>query len=451
MTRTAENAPTLRTSRLLWLLLGATVLGAALSVLAVQWCRLNGWNDPGQHLHMCYSDFSLLFTERGLADGHFPILADVPQDQVMEYPVLIGVVAGVASWLVPGSGGTEERILGFYDLNHAAVVLCWIGTVVATAFSAGRRRGDALLVALAPGIILSLSVNWDMWAVFLGALALLLWGRGRPGWAGILIGLGAAMKLYPLFFFGAILVLCVRSGRIRSAVVTLAAGVGVWLAVNLPFMILAFDRWALFYRFSSERDVSFSSMWLAFGWLGLDGQGFSVLSNGLFLLCCLGVAYLAWAAPMRPRMAQLCFLIVACFILLGKVYSPQFVMWLIPLVVLARPKVRGFIGWQAAEVFHWGAVWLMSAKITSGGQIGQGHPLIEIAYGLGIVAHMTAIIYLMVQVVREILDPQRDVVRRSEASGGVEPSDPLAGVTQGHHDVFGLPGLGRRLDLRLRW
>ncbi|MDZ5077846.1 glycosyltransferase family 87 protein [Nesterenkonia sp. HG001] len=448
MTSTAEIRPTPRTSRLLWILLAATCLGAVLSVLAVQWCRINGWTDPGQHVHMCYSDFALLFTERGLAAGHFPFLGDAPEGQAMEYPVLIGVVAGVLSWLVPGTGEGPERVLAFYDLNHALVVLCWLGTVLATAYSAGRRRSDAILVALAPGIVLTLSVNWDMWAVFLGALALLLWGRGRPGWAGVLIGLGAAMKLYPLFFFGAVLVLCVRSGRLRSAVTTLSAAAATWLAVNLPFMIAAFDQWALFYRFSSEREVSFSSMWLAFGWLGLDGEGFSLLSNGLFLLCCLGVAYLAWAAPTRPRMAQLCFLIVASFILLGKVYSPQFVMWLIPLVVLARPQVRGFVVWQAAEVFHWAAVWLMSAKITSGGEFGAGHHLIEAAYGLGIVLHMATVIYLMVQVVREILHPERDVVRRGAPD---DAYDPLAGVLAGHGDTFALPGLGRPAELRLRW
>lgn len=433
--------------RLLTLLLAATLLGAVLSVLAVQWCRVNGWASPGQHVHMCYSDFSLLFTERGLADGIFPFVDSAPEGQVMEYPVLIGLVAGTLASLVPGTGEGAERVLAFYDLNHAAVVLCWLGTVLATAASAGRRRGDALLVALAPGIILTLSVNWDMWAVFLGALALLLFGRSRPVWAGALLGLGTAMKLYPLFFLGAILVLCLRTGRLRSLAAVVAGAAGTWLAVNLPFILTAVDQWSTFYRFSSEREVSFSSMWLAFTWLPIDGQGFSLLSNGLFLLCCLGIAWLGLAAPTRPRVAQLCFLIVACFILLGKVYSPQFVMWLIPLAVLARPKLRGLVVWQVAEVFHWAAVWLMSAKITSGGEIGAGHLLIETAYGVGIVVHMATVIHLVVQVVREILAPERDVVRAGEPPG----HDPLAGTTAGRGDRFTLPGLGLSARLALRW
>lgn len=437
--------------RALVILLCATVIGALLSVLAVQWCRINGWSDPQQHIYMCYSDFSLLFTERGLAGGAFPFVDDVPAEHVMEYPVLIVMVAGVLAALTPGEGAGAERVLAFYDLNHMAVVLCWIGVVIITALCTpkGRRR-DALMVALAPGIILTLSINWDMWAVFLGAFALLLWGKGRPGWAGVLLGLGAAMKLYPLFFLGAILVLCVRAGRLRSLVLVTVTGVLTWLAVNVPFMILQFDQWATFYRFSSERDVSFSSMWLAFTWLPLDGEGFSLLSNGLFLLCCLGIAYLAWAAPKQPRMAQLCFLIVASFILLGKVYSPQFVMWLIPLFVLALPRLKVFIIWQAVEIFHWAAVWMMSAKITSGGSFGAGHGVIEAAYGLGIAAHMAAVIWIMWLVVREILHPETDPVRqRSLASGG--DGDPLSGVLSHREDVFTLPGASQPRRLSLRW
>ncbi|WP_300344632.1 glycosyltransferase 87 family protein [Nesterenkonia sp.] len=446
-----------RRAPLLCVLLAATAIGAVLSLLAVQWCRVNGWSDPDQHIHMCYSDFSLLFTERGLAEGLFPFVDDVPRNQVMEYPVLLAVVAGVLAQLVPGEGSGAERILVFYDLNHLAVVACWAAVVLITAASTARsRRRDALMVALAPGIILTLSINWDMWAVFLGSFALLLWGRGRPVWAGVLLGLGAAMKLYPLFFFGAVLVLCVRAGRLRSAAAVLAAGSASWLAVNLPFMVTQFDQWATFYRFSSEREVSFSSMWLAFTWLPLEGSGFSLLSNGLFLICCLGIAYVAWAAPQRPRLAQLCLLIVASFILLGKVYSPQFVMWLIPLAVLAYPRLRVFVVWQAAEVFHWAAVWMMSAKITSGGAFGGGHLLVEMAYGLGIAAHMGAVIWLMVLVVRDILRPEADAVRTAqlEAHDSTEPaseSDPLAGPVAGREDVFTLPGLGERRRLTLRW
>lgn len=421
--------------RLIGALLAATVVGALLSVLAVQWCRINGWSDPDQHLAMCYSDFSLLFVERGLADGYFPLIDDVRSDQIMEYPVLIGVVAGLFAAMIPGDGAAPERILAFYDLNHMAVILCWIGLVLVTAYSLSpERRRHALLVALAPGIILTVSINWDMWAVLLGAVALLAWGRRMPVAAGVLIGLGAAMKLYPLLFLGAIIVLCLRTARWRTLSTVIAASALTWLAVNVPLMIAQPEQWRTFYEFSSAREPGFSSMWLVLVPTGWSGETFSLISNGLFLLCCLGIAWLGLAAPRRPSVAQLCLLIVGCFVLLGKVYSPQFVIWLIPLVVLAMPRVRVFWIWQGVEVFHWVSVWLISAKITSEGTIGAGHYLFEAFYGLGIAAHMGAVIWILVLVVRDILHP-----------GGPQGTehDPLAGPVAEYDDACTLPGTAK--------
>lgn len=423
-------------ARTVLILLTATAFAALLSVLAVQWCRINGWTDPQQHLAMCYSDFPLLFAERGLADGAFPFITPVAPEQTMEYPVLIGAVAGLIAAVIPGQGAAAERILAFHDLNHLAVIGCWAGLVLLTAAALPRvRRRHALLVALAPGIILTVSINWDMWAVALGAAALLAWGRHRPVLAGVLIGLGTAMKLYPLLFLGAIIVLCLRTGKYRPLGGVAIAAVLTWLAVNLPFMLSQPQQWRLFYEFSSAREPGFSSMWLALAPTGWSGETFSLLSNGLFLLCCIAIAWLGLAAPVRPSTAQLSLLIVGCFVLLGKVYSPQFVIWLIPLVVLAVPKVRVFLIWQAAEVFHWASVWLISAKITAegtGGDFGQGHYLFETLYGLGIAAHMIALIWVLGLVVRDIL-------RRPDQSR--EP-DPLAGPTAEQPDVFTLPGLG---------
>jgi hypothetical protein len=415
-------------ARAVTVLFAATVIGALLSVLAVQWCRVNGWTDPEQHLALCYSDFPLLFVERGLAGGAFPFIDEVPAPAVMEYPVLIGLVAGVVAAVIPGQGVTDERILAFHDLNHLAVILCWVGLVLVTACSLSpERRRHALLVALAPGIILTVSINWDMWAVFLGAAALLAWGRNRPVLAGVLIGLGAAMKLYPLLFLGAIIVLCVRTAQWRTLAATLSSAAVTWLAVNLPFMLIQPAQWATFYRFSSEREPGFSSMWLALAQTGWSGETFSLLSNGLFLLCCIAIAWLGLAAKHRPSTAQLCLLIVGCFVLLGKVYSPQFVIWLIPLVVLALPRPKVFLIWQGAEVFHWLSVWLISAKITSEGAVGGGHFFFEVLYGLGIAAHMGTLIWILLLVVRDILNSPT--------------TDPLAGPVALYEDAFRLPGL----------
>lgn len=74
--------------------------------------------------------------------------------------------------------------------------------------------GDAVIVALVPGIILATTINWDMWLV-----ACL---------TGVLIGPGTAKKVFPLFFFGAVIVLAICSGRYRTLVVSVAGAALSW-------------------------------------------------------------------------------------------------------------------------------------------------------------------------------------------------------------------------------
>lgn len=430
--KTLFNAREVTRPVIIWLLV-LTAVGAVIAVLSKQWCRVNAWPAAEQHLHMCYSDFTQLFGTRGMADKLFPYFTGLPAEQALEYPVLLAIVAGVTAMLIPGIGFSPERQLAYFDLNSALSFICWAVIVVAIAYAAKTRSRDAIMVALAPGIILTSQLNWDLWAVMLATLGLLAFSRKHIVLAGVLLGLGAAAKLYPFFIFGAILVLCLRSGRMRHFWVSLASGVVAWLAVNVPFMITTFDEWSRFYTFSGDRPAGNSSLWLAFAGTGMSGSMMSLLSNGLFALACLGIAYVGLSAQRRPRMAQLAFLIIAAFLLLGKVYSPQFVMWLIPLYVLARPKWREFLVWQVVEVFHWAVVWLWSAKAVSDGVYFGGSWTIEILYGLGIVAHMAMLIYICIKIIGDIRHPERDVVR----ADGID--DPLAGPIENAPDAFVLP------------
>ncbi|PXA82102.1 glycosyltransferase family 87 protein [Auritidibacter sp. NML120636] len=425
-TRTPERRPVPRsavTPRLLVVLVLVTLVAAVLALLSKQWCRVNGWGTPDAHIHMCYSDFAQLFPTRGLAEAWFPFYTPLPEDQWLEYPALLAVIAGLTAWMVPGEGATLERTVAYFDINAALITVCWIITVIATAYTARNRPKDALLVALAPAMILTAFINWDLWAVMLGSLALWAFARNQNVLAGVLIGLGTAMKLYPLFFLGAILVLAIRTGKLGVFAKVIFPAAITWLAVNIPFMLTAFDQWSRFYTFSSDREVSFSSMWLALDFTGWSGETFSLISNGLFALCCVGILVLGLRAPVRPRMAQLCLLIVAAFILLGKVYSPQFVTWLIPLVVLARPKQSQFWIWQAAEVYHFGGVWMESARITSGGEFGDWW--VTAWYATGIIAHMVTLIWICLSVIGDILRPQRDELRGDGSQNS--PLDPGGG------------------------
>ena len=190
------------------------------------------------------------------------------------------------------------------------------------------------MVAVAPGIVLAGAINWDMWAVGLLALGMYCFSRNKLVLAGIFIGLGTATKLYPVLILGAVLLLALRSGRIRALLVTAGAAAGAWLAVNLPVAAANPDGWKYFYQFTRG---AAGGLQLTLVRLqprrrppGLEParrpEAINSLALDLFLLACVLIAVLALTAPRRPRLAQLAFLIVAAFILTNKVYSPQFVI-----------------------------------------------------------------------------------------------------------------------------
>jgi len=390
------------------------VLAALLGILLKNYCRSNGWESPSQFYATCYSDFPELFRNRGLGDGAFPFIT---AGSFFEYPVLMGFIAGATALLVPGTGLSDFRILAYFDVNATLIAAVWIVTVLATARTARRRAWDGAMVALAPGMVLAGFINWDMWAVALLALGMYFFSRNHLLLAGLFIGLGTATKLYPVLILGAVLLLALRTGKIRAFLLTAGAAALTWLAVNLPAAAGDPAGWKYFYQFTQSRPAGYSSAWFGYnlvagrlGWTPLDAATINALAMNVFLLVCVLIALLALTAPRRPRFAQLVFLIVAAFILTNKVYSPQFVIWLIPLLALARPRWRDFLIWQAVEGLHWAAIWMYLGQVTSGGP--TQHNIDMPYYVLAVAGHMLATGYLMGRVVWDIWDPDYDVVRR---------------------------------------
>lgn len=401
-------------------------LAAVLTVVQKSPCLLNGWGAPNVYYAGCYSDWAALYGGRGFAENAW---APFAAGSTFEYPVLMSLVGSVAAqitqWLPfpPGQG-----TLVFWVVNLLFVVGLWAAVAVLTVRCAGRRWTDGLMVAVAPGIILAGTINWDLWAVALLAWGMYVFSRGRPGWAGVLFGLGAATKLYPLLILGPLLILAVRSRRWRPFLTATAGAVAAWLAVNVPLMVGNFEAWKVFFTFSGERGPGLSSIWHAWdvvavqaGWATVPVESLSTYAYGVFALCCAGIFLLGVRARHTPRLAQLTFLVVAAFVLTNKVYSPQFVIWLIPLMALALPRWRDFWVWQTVEALHFFAVWMYLAKAASGSM--PQHSMDDSVYVAAILAHMAAVLWLCARVVSEILHPETDLVKLSHGAG--PDGDPL--------------------------
>lgn len=421
-------------------LLAASLIAIVLAYAQKLPCSTGAWKTlRGSYSHLCYTDIHSLYFSEGLAKGVVPYLG-----HAVEYPVGIGMAMEAAAWLVRGAGDAQARATAFYYLTAALLSVFLIVTVFATARLAGpQRRRDALLVALCPVVILTAFTNWDLIAVGLGMVGLAAWAARRPVLAGVLIGAATATKFYPVLFFGPLLLLCWRAGRLRQFAEALAGGVVAWLAMNLYFIIAAPTNWARFYVFSRTRGASYGTIWLFFQQLHIPLAGTlkvgtqNLMSGGLFVLCCVAIAVLALAAPRRPRLAQLLFLVVAAFLLTGKVWSPQYVLWLAPLAVLARPKLGAYLIWQACEIAYWFGVKLALLHVYDvAGGLPAGKPGFAAIsmpwYYAALVARAAGVLLYAVLVARDVLRPEGDVVR----AAGVD--DPGGGVLADAPDAFRL-------------
>jgi uncharacterized membrane protein len=412
-------------------LVAASLLGSALGFLNKSACRSGDWNVYLKQFQAhCYTDIYPLYFGEGLSSGKVPYY-----DHPVEYPVLIGGAMQVVSWLVRPISNPFVRGREFFDLTVVLLVLFSLAGTLATAYAAGRsRRWTALGVALAPGLILASFINWDLIAMGLVALGMAAWAARRHVLAGVLLGLAVATKFYPLFFFGPLLLLCLRAGRLRAFGVTAASAAVAWLAVNLPVAIAAPTGWYRFYSLSTTRAADWGSIWYYFEtehwpFLGsLSEKGLNTLSALVFLAGCVVIAALILAAPRRPRVPQVFFLVLAVFLLANKVWSPQYVIWLVPLVVLARPRLWAYAAWQAAEVGYFFAIWAYLITVSAGapieGGIGTG------LYFTALIARFITVVLLCALVIRDILRPEADLVRVSGED------DPAGGVLANAPDRF---------------
>jgi hypothetical protein len=265
------------------------------------------------------------------------------------------------------------------DYGSAFELLMWVCAVAAivllaatlSAAGAGRLRlyAAAGFTGVAPLMLGSVILTrYDLWpaALLAGALAALVAGRDRLG-LGVL-GFATAAKVYPAVVLPVALVSIVRRRGLREAGVALGVFAAVVAVVLLPFAV--FSPGGLAHSVTEQlgrplQIESFgASLLLAAHQLGaydptvvsthgsqnLAGtlpDAFATVQTALQALALVTVWILvARTRPDRDRLLAGSAAAVAAFVALGKVLSPQFLIWLLPLV----PLVAGAAGLAASGV-----------------------------------------------------------------------------------------------------
>jgi uncharacterized membrane protein len=340
----------------LGMILAATVVTLTVGALVKAPCANGSWGDGRQYRRLCYSDIVPLYGAERLTAGRLPYLNRCPIEAGAgcdEYPVLTMYFMRASAWISnaisqPNGYGaffwTNAFLLGALALVTAA--LLWT--------MAGER---ALYFAVAPTLLIYAFVNWDLLAVALATAGTWAYLRNRDEASGVLLGLGAAAKLYP-----GLLVIPFALGRLKkgraggAASLVVWAGVA-WAAVNIPFAIVSSHSWATFFRFNAHRPLDWDSLWFV-ACTRLKGGGTCgwspKLMNALTLLAFVVLSVAAYAVKRArdPSFARwtFAFPLLTLFLLTNKVYSPQYGLWLLPWFVLALPVLPLFLAFEATDV-----------------------------------------------------------------------------------------------------
>ena len=335
-------------------LVALAILVALLSVAKFSHCANTGWATPDQYVHACYSDLPALFEARGLSTNQWPFASD---DNSVEYPVITAMVMYVTSF-------AANSPVSYFNINIFFLILLFIATVMLVR---KIRPEFAYLVPVAPAMIASLFINWDLWAIASMMLAIYWFDRKQFTNSALLMGLSISTKFLPIFLLIPIIFIFWRENKIKEAIKYVAITFGIWLAINLPFAVTTPTGWWRFYKLNLDRGPDWGSFWLALQQLGINLTNLNYLSILLLLIALTSIAILLFEIKYTPTLASVSFFVLASVMLASKVYSPQYVLWLTPLAVIAltnKKDLHAFWLWQATELIYHIAIWQHLAQVT---------------------------------------------------------------------------------------
>jgi hypothetical protein len=371
-----------------------------------------------------------------------------------------GSTAG-ASW-APLNTAARHYQYGFASLVFllaAAVLALTAATLAKLRRPAGTVLLSLAVVALSPLLVGdAFPGRFDVWPAALTAAALAAAVRCHYRIGGALLGVGVATKIYPALIVPVLLIVAARHRGLREAILSAAATIGAAVALFLPFAVMSFSgTWqAVRVQFQGGLQIESltSSLLVVASHLGkeLNALGLpapSSLSNratthgisrsvlvgpglaqtAVVLNVLLAVVVLSiWVAVARSEappgedLVRFAAGSISTLLALGTVLSPQYLVWLFPLV----PLVGGRRGVTATAMLAAAAVlthfWFPSGYIDYENGLDAGPAELLLARNLALLA--TALLLLSP---RNPFPARRSQVRsRPAASGASAKNDSTA-------------------------
>jgi uncharacterized membrane protein len=359
------------------------VLSSLLSFAKFNYCSAENWQSPGQYIHACYSDIPALYGERELDTGRWAYSGG---ENAVEYPVIQGAIMWLTAKVIP------QGVDNYFHLNVLLLALLFLFISLITF----KIKPDfAYLLPLAPAAVASLYINWDLWAIAFMLLAIYCFDRKQFVPSAILLGIAISTKFLPIFLLIPIALIFFRQEKIVRFVQYLLITAATFIAINAPVFLTTPQGWWRFYSLNLNRGSDWGSIWYALSNLGLN----LTHQNYLSVLCLLiGLAALTiylLQLTVPPTLAHTAIFVFIIVMAVSKVYSPQYVLWLTPLAVIAlidKKDLAVFWFWQGCELLYHFAIWQHLASVT-----GATFGLPVVAYSVITLIRISASILLLVR------------------------------------------------------
>ena len=368
------------------------LVGTLVGVLKFSPCESSLWSTPDQYVHACYSDIATLYGDRGLDKDQWSYSS---LTNAVEYPVITGTIMWVIAKVLPAS---DNEIINYYRTNIFFLALLFIFI----AYIVYRIKPEfAYLAAIAPAAIAAIYINWDLWAISSMLLAIYWFDRKKYLPSALAIGISISTKFLPIFLLLPIVLILWRRNEVRKIYTYLAVTISTFTLINLPVFLTTPDGWLRFYQLNFDRDSDWGSLWYAMSSLGINLADTNFLAIIALLISLVAITLFIFSTRVTVQLADVSFMVLALVMAASKVYSPQYVLWLVPLAVIAlrsRRDLHTFWIWQIAEVIYHVAIWQHLATVT-GAKFGL--PLF--GYALISLLRIAASLYLVIVLARRAL------------------------------------------------
>lgn len=356
MTANAADLPGYKDRRLLGALTAVTgwILWAYLRLrpqgVLLRHPQLLPHYDQWAYSRLAYSDIIALYHNHHLYLHLLPYI----QNRI-EYPVLMGLMMWMASF-APG-------VAGYFAFNALVVWLASLGSVLLL-----RRLVPRVYhwFAWTPLLLVYSLLNWDLIGIFLLIGGWYLYRQGRYRWAAAVFALGVFFKLFPIFLLPCILAELWRQRDFG----TMRRMVGIFflvsLAINLPFALSNFKYWSYFYVYNAGRGLG------ADIWANLWVHGVPVRVADMLSLLVVGVTALWQMLRVFKGVSAVsgAAMLFAVFLFVNKVFSPQYMIWMMAYAVLAEWPVGAYavlaLGGIVDYLNSFSVLFLLSTHSTAG-------------------------------------------------------------------------------------